>query len=176
MSPGPSSLQLTLLDGKSHRREAFSCGEPSLDKYLREQASQDHKRHAATPYVLVASDAPNDIIGYFTLSTLGIALLDLPANVRKLLPKYPEVPALLIGRLAVATAYQGQRHGNELLRRAIMKCFEASQMAAASLIVVDALHAKAVAFYSKYDFEPFDDDPTYPKRLFIPLARVPKGP
>lgn len=169
------SLQLTLLDGKILRREAFDCGESTLNRYLKEPAGQDHKRNAATPYVLVDPDRPEEVVGYFTLSMIGVALEDLSADAKKLVPKYSDVPAVLIGRLAVAAEYQGRGYGGELLRRALRRCLDASQVAAAALVIVDALNADAAAFYGKFGFEPITSDDEYPKRLYMPLRLVAKA-
>lgn len=175
MSLDFNSLQTTLLDGKVHRREAFTCGEPTLEDYLKRQASQDSRRNAAKVYVLVTQDAPEDIIGYFTLSNLAVRLDNLLPSERKGFAPYPEIPALLIGRLAVSTSHQGQGRGGELLRRALKKCLEASEVSAAALAVVDALHHEAAGFYLRYGFQPFDDRPEYPKRLHIALDHVRKS-
>lgn len=172
MGPELKSLRLLLLDGRTHRREEFFCDEPALDEYLKRHASQDATRGSARPYVLVDGSAPQNIIGFVTLSTLSVILEGLPATFQKRLPRYPEAPALLIGRLAVAQPHHGLGLGKELLRHALELCLEASEIAAAALVVVDALHPRATDFYEKYGFMPFDDEPVYPKRLFLPMHTV----
>lgn len=163
-------LRLVHLDTAIHRREAFTCGESSLDDYLKNRASQDARRYVARPYVLVDPTAPEVILGYFTLSTLSVQLTGLPVDVRARLPKYPEVPALLMGRLAVAKAHQREGLGGELLRRALDRCWQFSAHgAAASLIVVDALNKDATGFYGRYGFRGFDDNASYPQRLFLTM-------
>ena len=86
----------------------FSCGNSSLDRYLREQAGQDLRRGCATPFVLIAERGGTAILGYYTLSSYGIDAGELPAEVVKKLPRYPLIPATLLGRLAVDRRYQGR--------------------------------------------------------------------
>lgn len=172
MSLNLDSLHVTPLDKKLHNRGAFSCGEPSLEAYLKNQAGQDSKKNAAKVHVLTDPDNPETIIGYFTLSALAVQFQGLPPHLAKRLARYTETPALLIGRLAVSKTHQGKGCGAELLRRALLKCLETSELAGVSLVVVDALHEKAAGFYAKYGFKSFDDSPTYPKRLYLPHYEV----
>jgi hypothetical protein len=44
---------------------------------------------------------------YYTLASASVLLADLPANLRKKLPRYPTVPSVRMGRLAVDQAFQG---------------------------------------------------------------------
>ena len=99
--------------GKEHDRAAFSCGVESLDRYLRTQASQDMRRKANAVLVLVRSDVPATIVGYFTLCATTLSQNAVPEKARKHLPRYPLVSATLIGRLAVDHRHQG--HGIDAL-------------------------------------------------------------
>ena len=101
--------------GKQHDRAAFACGNETLDRYLKEIASQDARRLVAAPFVAVASTAPKNILGYYMLSAFGIDLGSLPAEVARKLPTYPVVPATLLGRLAVDQRCRGQGIGEFLL-------------------------------------------------------------
>lgn len=85
----------------------FLSGSDALDRYFREQASQDIKRRIATCFVAVSATA-HDVAGYYTLTATSVALTALSPEVVKKLPRYPVVPAVLLGRLAVARHYQGQ--------------------------------------------------------------------
>ena len=85
---------------KKHDRAAFSCGHDSLDNYIKTQASQDARRHAAAPFVALQHDSPT-VLGYYTLSSIGIDLKEIPAETAAKFARYPIVPATLLGRLAV---------------------------------------------------------------------------
>src|SRR2546421_6638547 len=123
---------------KSLNRAAFACGEPSLDDYIKTKASQDMRNRMAVCYTLVEQDKP-DIIGYYTLSTASIALTDLPQELVKKYPKYPYVPAVLLGRLAVDRRFQGQGIGDVLLGDALLRALRLSDEVAINLVIVDAL-------------------------------------
>ena len=94
-------LTLEILD-KAHIRSDFDCGHPSLDNYIKAQASQDVKRDISVCYVL--SSPEKLVAGYYTLSSHSIPMDDLPEDMAKKLPKsYKDIPAALLGRLAVST-------------------------------------------------------------------------
>ncbi|OGQ78415.1 MAG: GNAT family N-acetyltransferase [Deltaproteobacteria bacterium RIFCSPLOWO2_12_FULL_60_19] len=162
----PSSWRVEPL-ARHHDRAAFSCGNDSLDHYLKEQAGQDMRRRVAAPFVLVSTH-PNIILGYYTLSSFGIDLGDLPLDVAKKLPAYPVVPVTLLGRLAVDQRYREQALGEFLLLNALHRAYaQSSQIAAAA--VVDAIDDPARRFYQHFDFLPFPDKPN---RLFLPMKTI----
>lgn len=149
-----------------HNRADFSCGNLSLDRYLKEQAGQDLRRACATAFVLVPKRGDTSILGYYTLSSYGIDVGDLPADVAKKLPRYPLIPATLLGRLAVDRRYQGQGIGELLLLDALHRALVQSAEIAAAAVVVDAIDAGAVKFYQHFGFVAF---PTIAGRLFLSM-------
>lgn len=156
--------------GRYHDRAAFSCGNADLDEYLKTRARQDEKKNFARAFVLVGEE-PSTIAGYYTVSNMGINFGDLPEKEAKKLPRYPVVPAALIGRLAVSEDYQGQGLGGLLLIDAMKRIIEAGVDVAAYAIIVDAKDDNAASFYEKYDFQRI---PTQPNRLFLPVATAAK--
>jgi hypothetical protein len=85
--------------GPQHDRSTFASGSEPLDRYFRTRAGQEARKNIAAPFVLVLADG--SVGGYYTLSATAVKLADLPADVARRLPKYPLVPATLLGRLAV---------------------------------------------------------------------------
>jgi GNAT superfamily N-acetyltransferase len=154
--------------GSGHNRAAFSCGVEALDRYLKQQASQDARNRVAAPFVLRDQDSPR-IIGYYTLSAFTIEASKLPAETVKKLPRYPRLPAVLIGRLAVDREFSGQGWGEVLLVDALRRSLERSAEIAAMAVVVDAKDDRARAFYEKYGFRRFVD---HEYRLFLPMKTV----
>lgn len=153
--------------GKRHLRENFSCGQPELDRYLREIASQDIKKKSAVAYVLtVGSDT--EIVGYYTLSASSVPLDDFPGDVAKKLSKYPDVPVTLIGRLAVDIKHRGGGYGKKLLIDALRVSYENSLRVASTAVIVDT-KGGSVAFYKKFGFVSFT---AKPQRLFLPMKTV----
>lgn len=153
----------------AHNRAAFSCGAPALDRYLQQQASQDMRRDVARVFVLCEGDRV-DVLGYYTLSATSIEYVALPAALARRLPRYPTLPALLLGRLAINTGHQRQGLGRVLLSSALNRCLQVSQGdVAAMAVIVDAKDDDAARFYERSDFMRF---PNQPARLFLPMATI----
>ena len=153
--------------GPKHDRAAFSSGVEALDNYLHNQAGQDLKKHAAVPFVL--TNDGKKIAGYYTLSQFAVALDAVPAEIAKKLPRYPMVPATLLGRLAIAKEYRGQKLGELLLIDALKRSLDTSKQLASAAVIVDAKDAAAIAFYKKYGFL---DLPKIQRRLFLPMGTI----
>ena len=153
--------------GPKHDRAAFSCGVEALDAYVHKQAGQDLKKRAAVPFVITPDGKA--IAGYYTLSQYAVQLDTIPTEVAKKLPKYPVVPATLLGRLAVSTAFRGQGLGSMLLMDALYRTLRHSREMASAGVVVDAKDAAALAFYKKYGFLEL---PKVERRLFLPMGTV----
>lgn len=148
----------------AHDRSGFCCGTDALDRYLREQASQDMRRRAASCYVAVNS-ATSALAGYYTLAAAGIPLTDLPEHLVKKLPRYPSVPVAVLGRLAVDTAFEGKGIGSGLLGNAIQRALY-SEIAVAALVVI-AKDEQAEAFYRHHNFLNFG---SLPRQLILHLS------
>ncbi len=140
-----------------------------LDRYLKQQASQDAKRRVAVPYVLVSAD--NRIAGYYTLSATNISLKDLPdALVKQLkLPRYPAIGATLIGRLARDLSFSGLGIGELLLVDALKISLVMSKKIASVAVVVDAKDEHAARFYSSFGFIAFLETAN---RLFLKMETI----
>ena len=160
-------MKIELLDKKSHDRSIFSCGAPALDAYLQRQAAQDMEKHAAVVYVALIE--PPAIAGYYTLSQFSIDFVQLPDAIAKRLPRYPVVPATLLGRLAVSSALRGQRLGETLLFDALHRSLLQSAHIASTGVVVDSKDQNAAAFYRRYGFIPI---PEAAPRLFMPMKTI----
>lgn len=154
---------------RQHERAAFSCGNKTLDRYLKEMARQDAQRHVAAPFVLIEQSSPKTILGYYTLSAFSVDLADLPGEVARKLPSYPIVPATLLGRLAVDRRHHGHGIGELLLMDALRRVNEHSSQIATVAVIVDAIDQNAVEFYKHFGFVPF---PNRPNRLFLPMQTI----
>lgn len=149
-----------------HDRAAFNSGSGPLDRYFREQVTQDIRRRITACFVALTEE--RRIAGYYTLASASILLGDLPSELGKKLPRYPTVPAIRMGRLAVDQAFKGQGLGGALLADALERAIR-SDIAAYALIV-DAKDSSAVSFYRHHGFIALRDTPF---TLFLPLAAVP---
>jgi GNAT superfamily N-acetyltransferase len=156
--------------GRQHDRTAFHCGEDTLDRYLMQLARQDADKLVAAPFVAVSPPAPR-VLGYYTLSASVLTLADLPDDLARKLPRYPQLPVTLLGRLALDQATKGQGLGGHLLLDAMHRSLMHADQIAAMAVVVDAMSAEAARFYGHYGFKPLQAEP---RRLFIPMATVAK--
>ena len=149
----------------SHDRSKFVSGSAPLDRYLREQASQDIKRRIATCFVAV--DFENqDIVGFYTLTATSVAVDALAPEIAKKLPRYPVIPAALLGRLAVSVAAQGRGLGAAVLADALLRTARVEMGVFA--MVVDA----AQRFYEKHGFTLLVGEQ---RRLVLPIATALKA-
>jgi GNAT superfamily N-acetyltransferase len=147
-----------------HDRSRFVSGSDALDRYFREQASQDIKRRIATCFVAV-SVAAQEVAGYYTITASSVAVNALTPEIAKKLPRYPVVPAVLLGRLAVNRDYQGQGLGGVLLADALQRTARAELGVFA--MVVDAKDEAAQRFYEHFGFTFL---PGEVRRLCLPIA------
>ncbi len=150
-------------------RKGFACGVEELDRYFREQLGQDVRRRIASSFVLVEV-ASGRVAGYYTLSACHVHLADLPESRRRKLPRYPTVPAVRLGRLAVDSGFQQRGLGSVLLANAVARSLESE--IAAHLMIVDAIDERAVGFYRRHGFERDPDDSL---RCFAPLDLLARG-
>lgn len=149
----------------AHDRTAFRSDSEPLNRYLREQVMQDMRRRVAACFVALTDG--QRIAGYYTLASASLLLADLPLATGKKLPRYPTVPAVRMGRLAVDQAFQGQGLGAALLADALDRA--ARSEIAAFALMVDAKDEMAAAFYRHHGFIALPDSPL---TLFLPLATV----
>lgn len=165
MTPAPFRFE-TLGDG--HDRAAFRCGDNALDGYFQTQVTQDIRRRITNCFVVVET-ATSRVAAYYTLSAASIPLVDLPPHEAKRLPRYPTLPAVRIGRLAVDQRYQRRGLGELMLMNAVHRTLQ--DAAAAFALLVDAKNDQAAAFYQRYGFRQIAGQP---QTLFLPLATAQK--
>jgi ribosomal protein S18 acetylase RimI-like enzyme len=147
-----------------HDRSTFTSGNEKIDHYFRTVVSQDVKRRYAACYVLIEGESRR-LAGFYTLSSSAIPLTEIPSELTKKLPRYPTVPAVLIGWMGRDAGFHGQNIGSLLLYDAIARI--ASSPVGAHAIFADAIDEAAKAFYQKHFFIPLANRP---QSLFIEVA------
>jgi ribosomal protein S18 acetylase RimI-like enzyme len=153
---------------KRHDKKDFNCGIDALNQYLKTQASQDAKKNVAVTYVLTIPTSEK-VLGYYTLSSIGIFPGDLPNELIRKLPKYPVLPGILLGRLAVDTNCQGMNIGQYILIDALKRSLQVSSQIGINAVIVDAKNEKAVKFYEHFGFIKL---PESGHRLFLPISTL----
>jgi predicted GNAT family N-acyltransferase len=161
-------LKISLLDSRTHVRSSFCCGEDSLDTYIRKQASQDLKKRVSTVFVLI-DDPEMNVLAYYTLSSYTVDVAALEEGFAKRLPRYPALPATLLGRLAVDNDQKGKRFGELLLIDALKKSLDTAMQVASLAVIAEAWDERALNFYTKYGFKQFNQEP---RKLYFPMRSI----
>ena len=149
----------------AHDRSAFKSGSEPLDHYFSQQVSQDVRRRVTACYVALTGD--QRVAGFYTLASTSVLLSELPTGVGKKLPRYPLVPAVRMGRLAVDQHHKSMGLGGALLADALARAVRAE--IAAYALVVDAKDKSAADFYLHHGLMAL---PSQPLTLFLPLATI----
>ncbi|HEY0732642.1 MAG TPA: GNAT family N-acetyltransferase [Chitinophagaceae bacterium] len=160
---------LTSLLGPTHEKGKFSCGKKMLDDYIHKQAGQDIKNKVSTCFVL--SDDGKVVKGYYTLSSGSIPHSQVPVELNKKLklPRYKDLPVILLGRLAIDQQFKGEGLGSSLLLDALRRSYAtASNAVAAMAVILDPLDEEARRFYQKFGFVNLPDS----KRMFLPMKTI----
>ncbi len=142
--------------GDEHDLQGFECGDPALDEWLRKRARSNEKRSASRTYVATKDGR---VVGYYCLAAAAIPRSDATGQASRNMPD--PIPAVLLGRLAVDRREQGSGLGRHLVRDAIVRTLNASQILGARLLLVHAASESAIAFYSRLGFSTATTDPSH---------------
>ena len=158
-------LEEQQLNSKLHNATEFDCGTPTLNQYLVRFATQDRRRNLSQIYVLIDTNKPTHILGYYTLSAAQVDIEQISEQERRRLPRYP-VPCFRMGRFAIQLDMQGRGLGKHLLGCAVDRCLKARREVGAYALLVDAKDAKAKLFYEHFGFVAFANAPL---SLYLPM-------
>ncbi|MSU59744.1 MAG: GNAT family N-acetyltransferase [Pedosphaera sp.] len=162
-------FRVEILNSAVHRRDEFSCESPELTEFLRTRARKEAKSRTSACFVIVPLADPGQIAGFYTLSATTIELEKLPPEFTKKLPRYPHLPATLLGRLARALEFKGQGIGDLLMVDALKRAYENSSVIGSVAVVVDPKDAHAAKFYGTFGFQPLDG-----QKMFLPMKAIPE--
>lgn len=144
----------------------FRCGKDALDDWLRIRALKNEGRSSRT-YVVAEG---RRVVGYYCLSTGAEKLANTPSKVSRNSPD--PVPLILLGRLAVDENHHGKGVGAAILKDALQRVVQVSQVVGARAVLVHAIDQNAMAFYLKYGFIEF---PGGSQTLFLPVDTIVAG-
>lgn len=161
-------LRVELLDA-THDRGNFDCDVEPLNRYLQQIARQHIAKGISKTFVLVdeRATAPKPVLGFFTISLCQVLAHHVPAKWARKLPA--QIPAMRLGRLAVARTRQGTGYGKVLLVEALHRIARVADLAGGIGLFVDAKDADAAAYYARFGFEP---TPSGPLTLFMPTETI----
>ena len=150
-----------------HDLSEFTCGEPSLNDWLRRRAFRNEASGASRTYVVCVGQR---VVGYYALAVGAVAHAGAPGGVRRNMPD--PVPVMVIGRLAVDERFQGLGIGPGLLRDAALRTLQAAEIAGIRAILVHAISERARRFYVDCGFMA---SPVDPMTLMITLSEAVKA-
>lgn len=145
-----------------HGVEDFSCGESTLDEWLRRRALSNQMTGASRCFVI--ANETDQVVAYYAMAAGAVSHQEAPGRIRRNMPD--PVPVMVLARLAVDRHFQGHHLGAAMLRDALLRARAVAQNAGVRALLVHALTEKAHEFYAHYGFEP---SPTNAMTLMLQL-------
>jgi predicted GNAT family N-acyltransferase len=156
------------MDVSIHRREDFICESPELMDFIQKRARKEMEARVSACFVMTPADEPGVIAGYYTLSAATINTQSLPTEFVRRLPRYPEFPATLLGRLARDLKFRGMGIGDRLVMSALCQAYKSSREIGSIAVVTDPKDEQAKNFYLEFGFRPLTGN-----RLFLFIQQIP---
>ncbi len=155
-----------------HEVKKFDCGNNDLNVFLQTTAAQHQRKFISKTYILVDDEVSTEVMGFYTLAVRRmVSKEDLPPTLAKRLPR--EIPGFSLARLAVRNELKGQGHGEYLLVHALHRAARVANEIGGYAMFVDAKDEKAAAFYKRYGFSAFPDNPLILCLPFAVFANMP---
>lgn len=146
----------------SDQVDAFDCGHVALNQFLQRYALVNQKANSAQTYVCCQDGA---VVGFYSLAVGSVDAAAAPTRVIKGLARH-SVLVMILARLAVDVAHQRKGLGRALLKDALLRTAQASDIAGIRCLLVHAKDEAARQWYASWAFEP---SPTDPYHLFLML-------
>ena len=150
---------------RTHEVEAFTCGQPELDRFLIRHALQAQQANSSQTYVGVSGQT---VVGFYTIVAGEVRRSDAPERVVKGMPRHP-IPLLVLARLAVHSEWQGRGIGAGLLLDALGRTLQVADIVGVRSLAVHAKDDSAAAFYRHFGFVP---SPTDRRHLFMLIKDI----
>lgn len=161
-------LAILLLDGASHDRTSFDCDVEVLNSYLRDRAVAYAEKDISKTYVAVPK-ASNEVLGFCAVAATSIQRTQLSRTLQRRVGKYEQVPAILIGKMAVQKALQRQGIGSSLLIYLLRLADALSRKVGIALVILEARNEDAKRLYKRHGFREL---PQAPLQLFISMREI----
>jgi GNAT superfamily N-acetyltransferase len=146
----------------THHLDDFSCGQPSLDEWLKRRALSNQMSGASRTFVV--TDQLGHVKGYYAMAAGAVSHQAATSGVRRNMPD--PVPVMVLARLAVDQRAQGFKLGAALLQDAVHRAVAISHNAGVRALLVHALDDRAKLFYEHYGFQV---SPQHPMTLMLRL-------
>jgi len=153
---------------KKYDRDAFDCGEPALNEFLRRHARKTHELGGAKTFLAIDDNDNKTILGFYSLSPASIAYTRTPEIIKRGLARH-DVPGFRLARLAVDRSVQGRSLGGQLLLSAGGRCLRAAAEVGGVVLVIDAKSDRVARWYASYGAVALLDAPL---TLLLPLSTI----
>ena len=127
---------------EAHQVESFSCGEQTLDLWLKRRALANQTSGASRTFVVCRDTT---VHGYYALAAGSVDRSAAPGRLRRNMAD--PIPVVVLARLAVTTSEQGSGLGRALVRDAVRRIRTAASEIGIAAILVHALNHRAMRFY-----------------------------
>ena len=138
-----------------HRLDAFDCGVPSLNDWLKRRAAQNQASGASRSFV--STDTSGQVVAYYALASSAITAAAAPGRLRRNMPD--PIPVVVLARLAISRSHHGPGLGRAMFQDAGRRVIHAAEAIGIRGMLVHALSDDAKAFYLKLGLDPSPLDP-----------------
>jgi GNAT superfamily N-acetyltransferase len=160
----------TLLTGE-YRLEGLDCGEPALNDWLAHRALGNQTTGTSRTWVVIDEPSTRMVVAYYASSTASVMRAAAPRRIARDQPA--DLPAILLGRMAVDRRHQGKGLGTAMLKHFMTKAIEVSEIVGARLVLVHAKDEQAKDFYRHHGFI---ESPIDPLALMLLLPSTGRDP
>lgn len=150
--------------GDHHVLDDFTCGDESLDNWLKNRTREGQQRGSARTFVVCQE---NRVVGYYSLAAGAVVRADAPGKLRRNMPD--PIPVFVLGRMAVDLDFQGSGLGSALLKDAMIRTLTAANSIGAAALLVHALNDELRHYYQRFGFLEF---PETSLTFFLPLTTI----
>ena len=148
----------------SHLLVEFDCGNESLNEWLKKHPLKNQDSGASRTFVISEGKR---VVGFYALANGSVERISAVAAIARNMPEAG--PVMVLGRLGVEHAMQGQGLGAALLKDALLRTLAVARNAGVRAVLVHAISEDARRFYLRYGFRVSHIDPM---TLMLPVQRI----
>ena len=145
--------------------KTFDCNNEMINHFVYRSLNKRVKKHLSQAYVLLQDDT---FVGFYTLDTFSISR-DTFETEQKPSGLPPIVPVIKLGMLGVSKKLQGQGIGKRLLRDALLKVAQISDLAGCAGLYLLAAQ-DAIPFYETLGFITLKEAEPLP--MFLSITKI----
>ena len=132
-----------------HILDGFDCGKPALNGWLVGRGLGNQGTGTSRTWVITEGGS-KWVVAFYSSSTASVLRTRAPKKFTRNQPE--EIPAILLGRIAVDSRHQGEHLGSALLQHCMIKAIDVAAAIGVRLLLVHAKDEEAKEFYAHYGF------------------------